>query len=506
MKARHLPNSDLVQRAEAEQLRVPHPIPLTLLKELASHPNRHVRAKALAPVLERNGGGADIPILTDSLDDPYFKIRAVATIRLANHTEAAALPGLRKSLADRDFRIRSVAALALAKHGEVPGLAFFEEILTKCGNDNSIALGWDIPIGYSLDKEKVYTVLAPHADRKVFELLMRHHLLGDYYLQKLYPVFGGALKKHPDAADVLLAVQDAGRYGPLRGFVQGIFQQAGKEMLPLLHAALASDERFVRSNAARACGAIGDVSSIPPLIVALDMESGLARASIVWALGELKAREAVPKLIDLYQDARNHAHNRMAGSGFMAQQAMVANREAYTALRNLDAIASDWEEMKVTAQRRPRDPRRDEELLTPDLVLEAVHKIGPAAAPEFYRALAAARESTDRAEAAVGMAEVAPADRETSLAILRNLSGDPEMGVRIRATASLVLLDEPGADAALRDRLRAGDANERGEILRQLSRLPKPRFEFFRKEITAIASNTREPEFLRTLAAGLAGK
>jgi hypothetical protein len=272
----------------------------------------------------------------------------------------------------------------------------------------------------------------------------------------------------------------------------------------VLHAALASKDRVVRSNAARACGAIGEPSSIPRLIQSLDLESGLARASIVWALGELKAREAVPKLVELHQDARNAGHNRQAGAGFLAQQARTASREQYTALRNLDAIASDWEELKVAAQRRPHDPRRDEELLTPELILEAVRKIGPAAAQEFYRTLAAASDSTDRAEAAIGLTE--GAGREPNLKILRNLADDAMVEVSIRARVSLLLLGEPGADAFLRDRLHAGDDQERRVILEQLDRLSGARLGIFRNDLEAIAKNPREPQFLRDRAATLAAR
>jgi HEAT repeat protein len=332
---------------------------------------------------------------------------------------------------------------------------------------------------------------------------MRHHLLGDYYLQAIYPLLGGSLRRHPDAADVLLAAQDRDRHGPLRGFAQGVFKHAGADLLPVLHAALASEDRVVRSNAARACGAIGDPASIPLLIKALDLESGLARASIVWALGELRAREAMPQLVALHQDARNAGRNRLAGSGFLAQQAIAASREQYTALRNLDAIASDWEELKVTALRRPLDPRRDEDLLTPELVLEAVRKIGPAAAQEFHRTLAAASDPADRAEAAVGLAN--PADRETNLKILRNLAADRVQDVALRARVSLVVLGEPGVDAFLLERLQAGDAPERRAILVQLDRLSGQQLVIFRQALEAIANNPREPS-LRDLAAALAGK
>ena len=116
----------------------------------------------------------------------------------------------------------------------------------------------------------------------------------------IFTALGDSLCRHPEAADLLLAAYtpsyDPGpdsNYGQTR-FAQEIFKFAGKKMLPTLHKALQSDDRVVRSNAARACGEMGDPSSIPRLIEALNLESGLSRASIVWALGELKAKDALP--------------------------------------------------------------------------------------------------------------------------------------------------------------------------------------------------------------------
>lgn len=293
----------------------------------------------------------------------------------------------------------------------------------------------------------------------------------------------------------------ANRHDPLRQFAQAIFQHAGPDLLPVLHEALRSSDRVIRSNAARACGAIGDIASGPHLLQALDMESGLARASIVWALGKLKARDALPQLIELYADARNAEHNRRASGGFLAQQAVAAHRTQYTALRNLDAIASDWEELKVAALRPPADPRRDEELLSPELVLEAVRQIGPAFAQPFYRALAGAEASSDRAEGAIGLAAAATAaNREQSLAILRNLRGDSQPHVRVCATVSLLLLGEASLTAPLRERLRIADNSERGMILQQLARLSAVQLNPFRPELQFIAANDREPLYLRERA------
>ena len=78
----------------------------------------------------------------------------------------------------------------------------------------------------------------------------------------------------------------------------------------------------MRSNAARALGAIRDRRSIEPLIEALDLESGLSRRSIVWALGELRAEAALPRLAKLYVDARND-ERRGAHAGFRFSQTTV---------------------------------------------------------------------------------------------------------------------------------------------------------------------------------------
>jgi HEAT repeat protein len=507
MQVRRVPSVIETLRGEATQIEIPKPILAARLKELVAHPNRYVRANAVVaatlPVRNRDGDEYAL-ILADCVRDSDRNVRGPTVWLLSQCESPAALPPLREALEDPDPGIRAMATLALAKHGEIPPLEFFQDIIEHDGRFRGFPFGADSAISVGANTLGVYAALAPHADRRIFEFLVSRPPPTHDDIKKLYPVLGDSLRKHPDAAEVLLAAQDPERSGALRGFVQGVFQQAGKELLPGLHEALASKDRVVRSNAARACGAIGEPSSIPRLIQALDLESGLARASIVWALGELKAREAVPKLVELHQDARNAGHNRQAGSGFLAQQAMAASREQYTALRNLDAIASDWEELKVAAQRRPHDPRRDEELLTPDLILEAVRKIGPAAAQEFYRTLAAASDSADRAEAAIGLTE--GTDREPNLKILRNLADDAMVDVSIRARVSLLLLGEPGEDAFLRDRLHAGDDQERREILDQLGRLSGNQLAYFNKDLEAIAKNPREPQFLRERAATLAAK
>src|SRR2546427_394741 len=83
-------------------------------------------------------------------------------------------------------------------------------------------------------------------------------------------------------------------------FAQAVLAGAGPPVAPQLYEALRSQDRVSRSNAARALALMGDRAAIPRLLAALDLESGLSRASIVWALGKLHATEAVSTLADLY--------------------------------------------------------------------------------------------------------------------------------------------------------------------------------------------------------------
>ena len=349
---------------------------------------------------------------------------------------------------------------------------------------------------------EVFTSLARHADRRIFGFLVTLPPPNLHYIEPVYPAFGESLRKHPDAASVLLAVQDENRHRPWRNFVQATFQHAGREMLPILHEALASDDRVVRSNAARACGAIGDAASIPHLLQSLDMESGLVRASIVWALGELKAVVAIPRLIQLHQSERNAEKSRSAGSGFLAMQSMTASHGEYKALSNLDSIESDWNELMTSTMRPQSDPGRDEDLLTPEHILDAVRKIGAAEAQAFYQALAAADNAADRLEATLGLAQAGPAGPAENPAILRNLLADPLREVRSSACVSLHFLGEPGLERVFGE----VDPAEREELLRQMKRLPRPLLEPLRKAIEAHVHNTEESEHSRALARELLEK
>jgi HEAT repeat protein len=306
----------------------------------------------------------------------------------------------------------------------------------------------------------------------------------------ILPELGRSLLRHPDAADVLLAAtkRDPQTLGEV-SFAQAVFKHAGAPMLPVLHKALASPDRVVRSNAARACGAIAHPSSVSHLIKALDLESGLARASIVWALGELKATESLPLLAKLYVDARND-EKRRAGSGFRAAQAQAEVRGHYDSIRDLEAVRSDWDELKAAAAPKPTDPRRDEELLEPRHILEAVRKIGPAASQDFYRALAGEKDIEGRREAALQLAEGGKDDLDTNIVVLRQLLADGEVSVRIRAAGSLLILKQDIAQRPILEWLTSPNDWEKAHTLEQLDRVKDGSLlRFARDAIQAIAND-----------------
>lgn len=290
---------------------------------------------------------------------------------------------------------------------------------------------------------------------------------------------------------MLLGAYDDGKGGQSQvRFAQAVFGRAGKGMLALLHEALRSKDRVVRSNAARGCGAIGDASSIGPLVAALDLESGLSRASIVWALGELKAAEAMEQLAALYVDARQDEERRR-GSGFRAAQSAAQIGAQYDAIADFASIGDDWEALSTAVGRARREGEGGtrEALLTPGIVLEAVRKIGNEATQAFYRKLAGERDAEARMEAAVQLATSDEESRAENVAILRNLLGDGNRSVRMRAAASLLVMGERGGREMILGWLGSPSAWEKCEVLEQLLRVESAEaLAFAREAIAAIAA------------------
>jgi len=489
------------------------------LEAALADPNPFYRARAAATMLGREERVARcMPTLIALLDDPELRVRSTALFLLSRtDLSDAALDAAAGRLADRDGYMRAFATILLCENGRIPDMACLRKITNRRDVFGNFPFGPTSSVGVVADRERLYAAVAPHADGAILELFLDHPLTSDDYepRQKVFRALGEALNARPGAADVLLRAYTKDRdpgpesnYGAAR-FAQEVFKCAGPRMLPILHEALQSSNRVVRSNAARACGAIGNVSSVAPLMAALDLESGLSRASIVWALGELKAGEALPELAELYVDARNDEQRR-GGSGFRAAQAEAAIQSHYNSFRNLDSIGSEWNELKATSRSEPVDPQANEWLLSTRIVLAAVRKIGPAAAQDFYRMLAGEKDAEGRRQAAECLAEGQAADRDRNLPILRNMLADEDRFVQIQAAVSLVILGDDAGENKIIENLE-GDGWQKRQALEQLLRVKeRSRRAFADEHIAAIGD---DPAFrgssgrrVRDLVARLLGR
>ena len=478
------------------------PMDVTKLKDLEAalaDPNPFYRARAAATMLGREERvGLCMPELIALLDDPELRVRSTV-LALFSRVElpGAALDAVAGRLSDRNGYMRAVATIVLCDHGRIPDMAYLRSIAGRRNGFGNFPFGPTSSVGVVADRERLYAAVAPHADRCILELFLEWPLTtGDYEpRQKIFKALGAALNARPDAADVLLRAytkeRDPGprsNYGAAR-FAQEVFRCAGPRMLPVLHEALQSSNRVVRSNAARACGAIGDASSVAPLMAALGLESGLSRASIVWALGELKVLEALPELAELYIDARNDEQRR-SGAGFRGAQSAAAIQSHYNSFRNLDSIGSEWNELKETSRPELIDPQANEWLLSTRIVLDAVRKIGPAAAQDFYRTLAGERDCEGRQQAAECLAEGQVSDREKNLPILRNMLADEDRFVQIGAAVSLVILEDDTGRRKVLEYLK-GDRWQKRQALEQLRRVKNPSLRAFAdKQIAVLAHDS----------------
>ena len=479
------------------------------LKAALQDKNPLYRANAIATLHGKQAFPANevVPLIAGQLNDLNRRLRCTALFVLTQFkADNLVVPLLKERLKDSDRNIRCVAMLELTRRGNVPDLSLLKEFFRKEDHIN-FPFGAESTVGLRSSFHEMHAALAPHATKEIFELLLENppRVVDHDHKAQTFPQLGRSLLRHPDAIASLLAVRaDQGLHDPQVDFVREVFQFAGKELLPTLHAALQSEDRVVRSNAARGCGAIGDPSSIEPLINALNLESGLSRASIIWALGELKARAALPVMARMYVDARNDEQRRGSGSdsgaGFRASQSGAVMSAQYDSIRSLDAIGADWNELNASKPAAPVDPRHQEELFQPRHVLEAVAKIGPAESQAFYRLLAAESDNQIRKESAIQLAVARREDRELNIPVLKSLLTVDSPDVRVAAAASLLILGQTDGRQPILDALTSDGW---WDALKQLERVSPSQRAFALKEIQAIANDPAKTDEIRNRANNL---
>ena len=476
-----------------------------------AHENPYVVANTLAKL--RPPLVADrIAEVKELLGAKSTEVRSTAATLLYLTVSAESTAALAAAIDDANPVIRALAAIALAKSEEELPVARLAEIFEARSIGNPL-WGAESNYGISPNAETVHNALATRGDRidaEVFELLLRYppRMVNHNHEKETFPKLGAAVAANPDLARILLSADDTRDAGGVtnRDFARDVFRFTGGEVLPILHETLKSDDRILRANAALGCGANGSPESIEPLLAALDLESGLSKGAIVWALGELEARESIPRITGLYLEAQA-AEKRRYSSGVQFAQAAAAVQQEQSASAAAENLRADWDELKAAAERAnaPANPLHDEPLLTPRMVLEALRKIGPEHAQPFYRGLAATGEdSTGRIEAGQMLLHAPEDEREPSLSVLRMLAADAEAPwVQVAAGVSLLLLGENRtAEPAI---LNALESSSKGAALSELRRRvdDKSRLGFAKEALQEIASDSQTPSQIREIARGL---
>ena len=488
------------QLADAEKRPVKVSSPNELAQALRDE-NPLYRANAIASLLAIKPPLANeyLPLVANELSSRNKRLRATALYFVTKFKEdAKVVPLLKARLTDSDKYIRVVATVDLARRGQLSDEKFLAEVFRSQEGSglHNYPFGAKSSVGVIADRAEFLKALAPHATPAVFRLWLQFPARRGDEEKEYFPQFGISLRRDPASADVLLKAHDTEEWHTeQRDLARDLFQAAGRPLLPRLHAALKSDDRVVRSNAARACGAIADPSSLQPLLKAVDLESGLSRASIVWALGQLKSPEALPVLAQLYAEAKSDQQRQLSGHRIGQQAAVVTSQ--YQRLANLEALTAEWTELKSATLASPADPRRQEELLKPEHILEAIAQIGPERSQPFYRALAANADPETRVEAVQQLAAANAADRPENLTLLKNLLKDEATHVRVAAAVSLILLKDLSGQPVILDALKSRNPGDKYHGVHQLDRLKQPQqLDFAKESLKSIAND-------RTLVAGL---
>ena len=123
----------------------------------------------------------------------------------------------------------------------------------------------------------------------------------------------------------------------------------------------------------------------------------------------------------------------------------------------------------------PIDPKQNEWLLTPAIILDAVRKVGPESSQLFYRRLAAGPDYDARREAAMRLGECGKTDYPANEPILRNLLGDGKFGVQAVAAVSLLLMGHKDMEPRIVEWLESSDRAAHYHVLEQLERISDSR-------------------------------
>jgi len=429
---------------------IQHEVSALLATAATDDADIRVRDTAFIWLLVFDKSAQSIPALRTKLHDERFAVRLLATLALGLRGESVLVKIIHKWLIRKRKAEKNQRERKMLQKNEMP---FYGNKRMVPYQDNLLSLLDEKGIIHDLDysSNMIYIIIARIKDAEVWKLIAEYPPEnGDDGLSKyVYPQIGAHLPQEAGLVSKFLntSPNDEERQAALVKF----FSYANKAVLPRLHEGLCSDDRIIRSNAARACGALAKPASVQPLIQALDFESSLARASIVWALGELgaAAREAIPVLLKLYpmteeeDRCRKYRQNRAYAACAFSQMASRIESES-DLIQDRETLDAEWDEIKA-GHRPPMIDPRTEELLTAQHIRTALNKIAPADAgvQELYRHILRTERTASDAheEAVIQLAVCGPEDKEKNILALR-LSLETTYYDDVETAVSLLILDD----------------------------------------------------------------
>ncbi len=278
------------------------------LREQAFHAIEVSRAQSAEPELTR--------LATDPESDPAISLRAVQALGVIAGDEALA-PLMRVVGLGGNFRVQGMRALSeiMARvtggagagmgtgdsSGAPSGTGVVERARTNRGR------GMDPVVAHVLERLDV----PPGEDPVLFSL---RHGTTDTKLRVMWAICHGHDPRTPNLLPTLFPDDD-----PLVGRAAAalLVEVGGPIVERKLEEAMSADSSRIRANAAFALGELGSPDALEPLLKAQFRETDTpARAEIVKALGNVGQRSTIPRLIpaldDLNPTVRRYAHDALA--------------------------------------------------------------------------------------------------------------------------------------------------------------------------------------------------
>ena len=261
-----------------------------------SEPDARIRGNALE-ALKRLGGVRASADIAKLLKDSDRKVKNAALDTLRGFPEEGLFDAIRQMLSSTDTKTRDVAAYSLLKLEIPSSLPLIVSILS------------DAEMSIRLKARNALVVLAKNGCQEAYTALSRH--AGERQSPESFMTMS-VIEKRPK----LDKLGDPRPRERMRA-VQDIVDNEQRERIPeLLQALLREKDQYVRATIVVALGRLKAEDAVGSLKVFLEDDDNRIRANAVEALGSIGGNDIYPLLIPFLEDANNRVRaNAIVGLG-----------------------------------------------------------------------------------------------------------------------------------------------------------------------------------------------